>query len=78
MLLMVRASVPPLEMVRFNVLVCPAPTLPKLREEGTEIMGCMPVPLNVTVVGEFGASCVMLKDAERVPEADGVRVMVIS
>ena len=35
-----------------------------------------PVPLNVTVCGEFGASSVIVRRAERTPAACGVNVTV--
>lgn len=78
MLVTCKSSEPVLDTVRVRFCDCDTIALPNVSEVATEIAGWMPVPESETTVGVPGALCVIEREAERAPVADGENVSVMS
>jgi hypothetical protein len=72
-----RFAVPVFLIVSACVLLAPTMTLPKLALAGLkEICGCVPVPLNAIVAGEFAALLTTLRLPVALPALAGAKPTV--
>lgn len=61
-------------MVRVLVLLLPTATVPNARVVGAKVMGASPVPVRLTICGEFAALSVMVMAPLTAPTIVGVKV----